>query len=307
MPKLITKVAVRCPHCGGEQQEPELAKSTFCRSCSQYFAITPASLASNPPAVSKAGALPSVTEPGSRQPVRSERNPGAGSGGGLIQKFEGLFGKPKVRTAHCFECASSQEVSGNSHSTTCRACGAYIDLQDYKINGSFSRNIKTRGSIYLGPKGALSSSKIACTDAVIHGKMRGSMRCEGKATIKYQGRLQGSLETGSLVVEKGSDVVFSRPVKAGSVTIAGRMVGQIHSSSHIMIHKTGALEGAAIATGFNVEKGGCFEGELTISPPGTLTLDAQETRAAKFDDRRPSVSPVELGAFLTGEANSAPG
>ncbi len=137
--------------------------------------------------------------------------------------------------------------------------------------------------------------------------MRGSMRCETKVTIKYQGRLQGSLETGSLVVEKGSDIIFSRPVKVGSVTIAGRMVGQIHSSSHIMIHKTGALEGAAIATGFNVERGGCFEGELTISPPGTPTPDMQETRAAKFNSELSSMRSMELGVFLTGEQDPAIG
>ena len=137
--------------------------------------------------------------------------------------------------------------------------------------------------------------------------MRGSMRCEGKVTIKYQGRLQGSLETGTLIVEKGADIVFSRPVKVGAVTIAGRMVAQINSSSHIMIHKTGALEGAAIATGFNVEKGGCFEGELTISPPGMPMPDTYDNHVADSDGYLSSMRPAELGAFLTGEQNPALG
>jgi cytoskeletal protein CcmA (bactofilin family) len=312
--KPISKVAVRCPHCGGEQQEPELAKSTFCRTCSQYFAITPAALASaktvgpaNKSVVPRFGASSVSRESGA--PAISSRQPEAeGAGAGLFQKFESLFGKPRVRVAQCFECTSNQEVSGTSHSTTCRACGAYIDLQDYKINGSFSRNIKTRGSVYLGPKGDLSSSKIICTDAVIHGKMRGNMLCYGKVVIKFQGRLSGSLETGALTIEKGSEIVCSRPIKAEAVTIAGKMSGQIQSDSHVTIHKTGSLDGAVVATGFNVERGGCFQGELTISPRGTpveglIGADATEG----FPGGKPAKPVSNLDAFIAGEHNPALG
>jgi len=33
------KINVRCPHCGHEQSEPRIAKSTYCRACSEYFTI----------------------------------------------------------------------------------------------------------------------------------------------------------------------------------------------------------------------------------------------------------------------------
>ncbi len=314
--KPITKVAVLCPHCGGEQQEPELAKSTFCRACSQYFAITPATLASakgsqrTKPEAAKLryGALSAAQE---NVPAAPAARPGRPleeiSSSGLRQKFEGLFGKPRTRMADCFECSSCQEVSGTAQSSTCRACGAYIDLQDYKINGSFSRNIQTRGSVYLGAKGDLSSSKIVCSEALIHGKMRGNMQCRGKATIKLQGRFAGSLEAGSLTIEKGSEVVFSRPIKAAAVVIAGKMSGQIISSRQVVIHHTGALEGGVIATGFNVERGGSFQGELTIRPPGTLT-DEDEVESSGATQMRPAKPAGDLDPFIAGgEQNLALG
>lgn len=320
MAKPISKVAVRCPHCGGEQQEPELAKSTFCRTCSQYFAITPATLASAKNTGAVAGdkatvpryGSPSVPrESGARAvdaPKPEAAGAGAGAGSGLFSKFESLFGKPRVRVAQCFECTSSQEVTGTAQSSTCRACGAYIDLQDYKITGSFSRNIQTRGSVYLGSKGDLSSSKIICTDAVIHGKMRGNMQCFGKVVIKFQGRLPGSLEAGALLIEKGCDIVFSRPVKAEVVTIAGKMSGQILSDSHVTIHKSGSLDGAVVATGFNVERGGCFQGELTISPRGTQPADlARADSPERLVGARPATPVTNLGAFIAGEQNPALG
>ena len=47
------------------------------------------------------------------------------------------------------------------------------------------------------------------------------------------------------------------------------MTGQIMSDSHVTVFRSGSLDGAVDATGFTVEKGGCFQGELTIRPRAT--------------------------------------
>ena len=279
-----------------------MAKSTFCRKCSEYFAITPSVLASGaaapafvPPSARPAGkvafapAAPAPERPATGPDKAPPQTPAAptGSGGGWLGGL--LSSKPKTRNAHCFECTSWHEVSSAAQSTTCKACGAYIDLQDYKINGSFSRNIKTRGTLYLGAKGDLSSSKIVCEQATIHGKMRGNLSCAGRVTIRVQGRLYGSVEAKQVVVEKGSEVIVARPIRASSVEVHGTMSGQIISDSHVLISKTGSLDGAVDATGFSVEKGGCFQGELTIRPPGVTAPASPEEQAPAAN------SPQEAG------------
>ncbi len=267
-----------------------MAKSTFCRRCSQYFAITPSNLAgAKPPAAAQptVRTLPgtaAVPRPASDLPAVSASSPAPASG--LMAKFEGLLNtKPKSRIAQCFECNSAHEVSSTSTSSTCKACGAYIDLQDYKISGSFSRNIKTRGTVYLGSKGDLSSSKVICDHATIHGKMRGNLHCAGRVTVRVQGRLFGTVEAGELLVEKGSEVIFSRPIKTMTAEIHGHMSGQIVCGTHVTIYKTGLLDGAVEAAGFTVEKGGCYQGELTISP-------RQQTATG-------TAAPVERGTAAT--------
>ena len=295
-----------------------MAKSTFCRKCSEYFAITPAVLAgaSIPagPAIRPPSPKPAVDVwtpvPATREPARTggfAPPPAPAAAGGFREKLGGLLGgKPKTRTAHCFECTSWHEISTSAQSTTCKACGAYIDLQDYKISGSFSRNIKTRGTLYLGSKGDLSSSKIICEQATIHGRMRGNLTCPGKVTIRVQGRLFGSLEAGQLIVEKGSEVVFSRPIHASGVEVHGAMSGQIVSDSHVTVFKSGSLDGAVDATGFTVEKGGCFQGELTIRPratPGAVVEGNGEGRAIENGQTNAPVAPRLLG----GEQQSALG
>lgn len=282
-----------------------MAKSTFCRRCSQYFAVTASSLAgaAPPPA---AVSLPPRPTLGASAPTRavvpaasaSASTPAPASG--LRAKFEELIGsKPKSRAAQCFECSSAHEVSSTATSSTCKACGAYIDLQDYKINGSFSRNIKTRGTVYLGSKGDLSSSKVICDHATIHGKMRGNLHCTGRVTVRVQGRLYGTVEAGELLVEKGSEVVFSRPIKAAVAEIHGHMSGQIVCDSHVTVYKTGLLDGNVEAVGFNVERGGCFQGELTISPRRPAEAEPQ----ASAGRGSAAASPPLLG----GEQKPVPG
>ena len=310
MSKPIAKISVRCPHCGVEQLEPEQAKSTFCRRCSQYFAITATALVSaNPPPAAKPR-LGYAAGPASEPATAASAAAGPMDGSGFKQKIESfLSSKPRQRTAHCFECSSAHEVSTTAQSSTCKACGAYIDLQDYKISGSFSRNIKTRGSVYLSSKGDLSSSKIVCSQATLHGKMRGNLQCEGLVTVRMQGRLPGSVETGEMIIEKGSDVVFSRPLKASAVAVHGKMSGQILSDSHVTIHKSGSLDGNVNATGFTVEKGGIFQGELTITPRQNLAaISPVNPDADQGEPDAPARPSLELPAsFLGGERRPAHG
>ena len=301
-----------------------MAKSTFCRKCSEYFAITPSVVAGGakeassfvPPSARPAGkvAFPPSVPPAERAPTRpagaSTQTPATPTGGGLREMLGGfLASKPKTRTAHCFECTSWHEISSSAQSTTCKACGAYIDLQDYKINGSFSRNIKTRGSVYLSSKGDLSSSKIVCSQATIHGKMRGNLQCDGMVTVRMQGRLHGSVEAGEMIIEKGAEVVFARPLKASSVAVYGKMSGQVLSDSHVTIYKSGSLDGAVNATGFTVEKGGIFQGELTITPRQVISQHSPDSTDALGGEQPPStrVLPMSTPSFLGGESKPAHG
>ena len=311
MSKPIAKITVRCPHCGAEQLEPEQAKSTYCRRCSQYFGVTAASVVgANTPPVSAIKPRPGFATISRTESTVPGATADAAGGSGFKQKIESFLGsKPRQRTASCFECSSSHEVNNTAQSSTCKACGAYIDLQDYKISGSFSRNIKTRGSVYLSSKGDLSSSRIVCSQATLHGKMRGNLNCDGMVTLRMQGRLPGSIEAGEIIIEKGSEVIFSRPLKASAVAVHGKMSGRILSDSHVTIFKSGSLDGAVYATGFTVEKGGIFQGELTIAPKqptGVVSVgDADSEGGQPAPHTLSPVSPTP--PFLGGERKPAHG
>ena len=233
-PQSAGKVALTCPHCGFKQLESPFAKSTFCRKCGEHY------------------------EPGKRKPVLRNERP---SFFARVSKF--LSGQ-KTREITCFDCGAVQTVSSSSTSSLCPQCSAYIDLSDFKINTAFSRMIQTQGVVKLGSKADVTSSKVACREAYVEGKLRGNLLCTGTAQVNYKGKISGSIEARTIVITKRSDVEFVRPLKARSIEIAGKVSANLQVNGTVKIVKRGRLEGTVHAKGIVIEKGGIFLGELII-------------------------------------------
>jgi cytoskeletal protein CcmA (bactofilin family)/Zn finger protein HypA/HybF involved in hydrogenase expression len=233
------RVEVQCPHCGNIQLEPELAKSTYCRKCSGYIQI------------SKGGRTG-----GPKQDVQKTPS--------VLQKIEGLLGVQRTISARCFECPGKREVPKNATSTICPLCGAYIDLQDYKIVGTYSRSIRTRGVIFITNKGDLNSNRAICETAEIQGHMRGALTGATDVRIKLKGKLSGSIEAPLVVIDKKSEVECVRPIRADLVEVYGVISARIISNGKVVVKPGGTLRGAVNAKGFIVDKGGEFYGDLSI-------------------------------------------
>lgn len=233
------RIEVQCPHCGNIQPEPELAKSTYCRKCSGYIQIAKGGRTVGPPA------------PAAKHPS-------------LFEKVEGLLGVQRSLVARCFECTGRREVGRNATSTICPLCGAYIDLQDYKIVGSYSRSIRTRGSLVITAKGDLNSNRVICESAEILGHMRGSLICATVLRIKLKGKLSGSVESKHVIVEKKAEVEMVRPIRGELIEIEGVATARILSSGKVVVKKGGFLRGSVNARSFLVDRGGQFSGEVTI-------------------------------------------
>jgi cytoskeletal protein CcmA (bactofilin family) len=236
VPKQPEKISADCPHCGFSQLESAYAKSTFCRKCGEHFSIEKLLL----------------------KEVTSLKKPS------LFNKLSKLISGEKIRDVACFSCNAKQQVSSEVQSTSCPACGSYIDLRDFKIDGSFGRSIQTQGDVVITPKGDVSSGRIACGSAIVEGKMRGTLFCTGTVRIKVKGRFLGGIETAKLLIEKKSDVEFARPIKVQGAEINGKVSARVMCDGKVTINKGGILEGTVFAKSIDVEKGGIFSGELFI-------------------------------------------
>jgi cytoskeletal protein CcmA (bactofilin family) len=233
------RVEVQCPHCGNIQLEPELAKSTYCRKCSGYIQITKGGRTGGPR--QEAPKTPSV-----------------------LQKIEGLLGVQRTVVARCFECPGKREVPKSATSTICPLCGAYIDLQDYRIVGTYSRSIRTRGDILITPKGDLNSNRAICESALVQGHLRGALTGATRVHIKLKGKLSGSIDAPLVLIDQKAEVECIRPIRADLVEVYGIISARIISNGKVVVKRGGSLRGSVNARGFVVDKGGQFHGDLSI-------------------------------------------
>lgn len=276
--------------------EVKLAKTTFCRACNQYFAIgtpanrqqpKPATRLPAPPAPPKDTVAPEATaSPGAALTEKSEE-------GGWWNRLVSSFLPPSgPKFVSCFECGTGQEVPRSATSCSCRSCGAYLDLQDVKIVGAFSRSVRTAGRIYVTSRGDMNSTRAICGSAEIRGILRGNLTCLGEMRIKYKGKLPGGIETKVLHILKGSDLDFFRPIHAAEVVVEGDMKGRIIATGTVRITKTGSITGALFARGISIDRGGEFHGEMSIGehPEQTeLLLPKKKPRDAGRDAPQPEL------------------
>jgi cytoskeletal protein CcmA (bactofilin family)/predicted RNA-binding Zn-ribbon protein involved in translation (DUF1610 family) len=237
-PKQLEKISADCPHCGFTQLESPYAKSTFCRKCGEHYNIEKLLL----------------------------KESGSLKGPSILDKVSKFLSRETIREVSCLSCGHTQQVSSVAQSSLCPACGSYIDLRDFKIAGSFGRSIQTQGEVIITSKGDVTSTRIACREALIEGKMRGTLSCTGIARVKLHGKFLGAIETHHLVIEKRCDVEFVRPLKAHSIEVNGKASARIVCEGQVTINKGGYLEGTVYAKAITVEKGGIFSGELFIGP-----------------------------------------
>lgn len=167
--------------------------------------------------------------------------------------------------------------------------------------------IQTQGTVTIGSKADVTSSKVACREAYIKGKLRGNLLCTGTAYVKWKGKISGAVEAQHLDVAKRSEVEFVRTVKVKSAEIAGKVSANINVEGTLKITKRGWLEGTVIARGIVVEKGGVFLGELIIGQssfeqqelaPTVSTPEKQPAKPAPQPKPIPKSGQADLGLDL---------
>ena len=246
------------------------AKSSMCRQCGRYF----------PSFAPKAGLKLHVKEEAPSPENSSIRH-----------KFEDFWKRQRTLVIECFDCRRKQQVCSAATSTICPGCSAHIDLRDYKISSGFSRTIRTRGDVHLTAKGDLSSSSVICGSALIEGRLRGNLHCDGTATINFSGKIPGRLTARHVVIERKTSIHCFRRMRVSSIEIRGQMSGEIIAQTMVTIYKKGSLEGNVTAKAITVEKGGVFSGQLVIGQADLMQGELlAERKPAAANTTEPDIS-----------------
>ena len=217
-------VSVACPQCGHTQAEPRAAYSTICKQCHQHFRVQQAL----------------HPEPKAAQPSIQQKR------------------------VTCFRCGAELDVPLAATSTMCKKCGGYVDLDDYHIRQTVSRNFKTHGSFVVEEKGYVLNSEAFVGDAVIRGRFIGKLVAERTLEIHSGANIKGSFTAGCLVVPAKHHLQWPEAVRCGSVDVAGELVANVHVPGTVRLRATARFFGDVEAAHLVVESGAVFVGAARV-------------------------------------------
>ena len=223
-PSKRDRIPVTCPRCGHLQLEPRTGYSTICKECHQHFRV----------------------EEVRRLPAQPAKPP-------LEQK--------QVR---CFKCGTERAVPAAASTTLCKRCGSHVDLADYRITQSVSKNFRTHGRLVIEEKGHLLNSDALVGEAVVKGRFTGTLVAEGTLEINSSANLKGSFTAGRLVIPAGHHFRWPEPLRFEAADIGGELVGSLQAAGTVRLRATARLFGAVQARNFVVEPGAVFVGTARI-------------------------------------------
>jgi len=220
-------VSVACPKCGHQQPEPRSAYSTICKKCHAHFRFEEAA-----------------------RPAARTRKPA----------FE-------VRQIRCFECDTELEVPVAAESTMCKRCGRHVDLRDYQITQTVSKNFRTYGRLVIEEKGYLLNTDSLAGEAVIKGRVIGKIVAKRSLEIHSSASIKGSFVAGRLIIPAGNHFRWKELLSVGGAEIGGELAANLQTAGTVLLRATARLFGDVKAGSLVVENGAVFVGAARIGPP----------------------------------------
>ena len=226
-PSKPARFPVTCPKCGHRQVVPRTAYSTICKECHQRFRLEE---------------LPRLAA----QPAKPQL---------------------EQRQVRCFRCGTGLAVPATAFSTMCKRCGSYVDLADYRITETVSRNFRTHGRLVIEKKGNVLKDDALVGDAIIKGRFTGNLVVVGTLEIHSSAKIKGSLTAGLLVIPAGHYFRWSEPLRVENADIGGELVATLQAGDTVRLRATARLFGAVQARHLVVEPGAVFVGTARVGAP----------------------------------------
>jgi len=217
-------VSVTCPKCGHVQAEPRDAYSSICKKCRAHFRLEEA--------------------------LRPAAKPEAPA---IAQK-----------RIQCFQCGTELDVPLAAESTMCKRCSSHVDLTDYRITTTVSKNFRTHGRLVLEEKGYILNTDSHVGEAVLKGRFIGKIVTAGALEIHSSASIKGSFKAGCLVVPPGHHFRWPTPLEVGSADIGGELVANLQSKGTVRLKSTARFFGEVEAADLLVEAGAVVVGTARV-------------------------------------------
>lgn len=221
-------VPATCPKCGHVQPEPRGAYSTLCKKCRTHFRLEEAAQKAPKP-------LPRAIE---------------------------------QKRIQCFQCGTELEVALAATSTMCKRCSSHVDLSDYYVTQTVSKNFRTYGRLIVEEKGYVLNTNSHVGEAVLKGRVIGKIVAVRTLEIHSSAQIKGTFTAGRLIVPAGNHFRWAELLRVGAAEIGGELAANLHTAGTVLLKSTARLFGDVQAANLVVEPGAVFVGGAKIGRLG---------------------------------------
>jgi cytoskeletal protein CcmA (bactofilin family)/endogenous inhibitor of DNA gyrase (YacG/DUF329 family) len=231
------RITVPCPKCGHAQKEPASAYSSVCKKCGQHFRI----------------------QVGPNAPPSTIPKPGPAT-------------TKETRRVSCFKCGTELDVPVTAQSTMCKRCSSHVDLKDYEIRNTVSKNFKTKGRFSLEQGGCLLNTDSIAGEFILRGKVLGKIVADS-LEIYNSGEIKGQFQAGKLIIPAGNHFRWPETIQLKSAHIEGELVGNLVAEGSVRLLGSARVFGNITAGAITMEAGAVLVGQLKI---GATVLDTNQ-------------------------------
>lgn len=166
----------------------------------------------------------------------------------------------------CYECLYAFTVSGKVHYAFCPKCKRNLDMSDHTLEGEWTTDVRTMGSIEIKPGCTVSGVLLLAQVIVVAGDVSGAtLQATRRIELAPGGRVSWAKATmKDLLVRPGSELILQDPLLARTIDIAGSLSGHVRAEDLTTIRATGIFQGELYSPRLRVEDGAAIRATLFL-------------------------------------------
>ena len=157
-------------------------------------------------------------------------------------------------------------MPASAQSSMCKRCSSHIDLRDYAITTTVSKNFRTKGRFVIEETGYVLNTDTIATDIVLKGRFIGKLRAEHSLEIHSTAAIKGSFSAERLVIPEGERFRWLETITIPTTEVAGELVANLQAAQGVILRATARFFGDIVAPNLVVESGAVFVGHAHIRP-----------------------------------------
>jgi len=138
-----------------------------------------------------------------------------------------MFNSKKDQTDMSINTRETSTTGINSLGNSTTIEGNLTTQSDIRLDGNLVGNLICKGKLILGPKGSVKGD-ITCDNAVVEGKIEGTIRVKDHLHVKETAKITGEISTNKLTVASGA--IFNVKCEMGGQTIAPKAIPQVKTA-----------------------------------------------------------------------------